>query len=427
MLANHTDTSLRNQVIYSVFVRNFTEKGTFDGVRQNLKRIRLQGADIIWLMPIHPIGEKSRKGTLGSPYAIRDYRAIDPELGTMEDFQTLVEEIHRLGMKCMMDVVYHHTSPDSWLMEHHPEWFYRKPDGTFGNRVGDWSDVVDLDYSRKELWDYQIETLKMWAEIVDGFRCDVAPLVPLEFWKQAREAVEAVHPGCLWLAESVEPEFRDQLLLKGLEVSTDEELYQVFDMTYDYDCYSAYIQYLEGKAPLSALAEGINAQEKTYPENYVKLRFLENHDCPRVKARVPDETGLLNWQAFQYFQKGTVLLYAGQEEECDKTPSLFDRDPVNWQAGMHNLDLLRCLYEIRQDPIFANSSYHVEAQSGDGMLAVHEWDGHRMVGLFALGGEPFEAKTEIPDGTYENLLDGDEITVKNGMVPCLCTPVMILV
>lgn len=110
-------------------------------------------------------------------------------------------------MKCMIDVVYNHTSPDSWLAEHHPEYFYRKPDGKMGNRVGDWTDVVDLDYGNRELWDYQIETLKYWAEMVDGFRCDVAPLVPLEFWKKAREEVEKVRPDCVWLAESSEPDF----------------------------------------------------------------------------------------------------------------------------------------------------------------------------------------------------------------------------
>lgn len=426
-MAIDTNLSLRNQVIYSVFVRNFTEKGTFEGVRQNLKRIRLQGADVIWLMPIHPIGKKERKGTLGSPYAIQNYREINPEFGTLEEFKQLVDEIHNLGMKCIIDVVYNHTAPDSWLVENHPEWFYRKDDGSFGNHVGDWSDIIDLDYDQPDLWNYQIETLKMWAEIVDGFRCDVAPMVPLAFWKQAREEVAKVRPDCLWLAESIEPEFLESLLSQNVPASTDAQLYQAFDITYDYDIYGAYTRYLEGKAPLSDFVDAINGQEKKYPENYVKLRFLENHDRPRAKKLIPDETRLLNWMAFLYFQKGTVLLYAGQEVEDDHTPSLFEKDPVNWQAGMNNLDLLRCLYEIKQDALFTDSCYHVEAVSGDGMLAVHEKDGRKLVGLFALGGEPFEAKVDIPDGTYENLLDGDDIKVKHGMVPCMCTPVIIKV
>ena len=424
-MAGNTSLSYRNQVIYSVFIRNFSEEGTFEGVRRSVRRIRALGTDIVWLMPIHPVGKKERKGSLGSPYAIRDYRAINPEFGTLEDFKRLVDEIHSQGMRCIIDVVYNHTSPDSWLAEHHPEWFYHKPDGSFGNRVGDWSDIIDLDYSHPELWAYQIETLKRWAEIVDGFRCDVAPLVPLEFWRKAREAVEQVRPGCLWLAESVEPEFLASLREMGIPATSDEELYQVFDITYDYDIYGAYRDYLEGNGPLSAFTQAVMEQEEKYPDNYVKLRFLENHDRPRARQMIQDETTLLNWTALLYFQKGTVLLYAGQEVECVKQPSLFDKDPVDWKGGMNNMDLLYRLREIKQDPLFADSRYRVEALPGDGVLAVHEKDGQKCVGLFALGGEPFEAEVPVADGVYENLLDGDEVTVENGKLWCLCTPVMI--
>ena len=195
-MAVDTKKSLRNQVLYSIYVRNYSKEGTFDAVQADLDRIKALGTDIIWLLPIHPTGEKNRKGSLGSPYAIRDYRAVNPEFGTLDDFRHLVDAIHARGMKCIIDVVYNHTSPDSWLAENHPEWFYHKPDGSLGNRFGDWWDVADLDYSHPELWDYQIETLKTWARLVDGFRCDVAPLVPLEFWKRARAEVATVRPGC---------------------------------------------------------------------------------------------------------------------------------------------------------------------------------------------------------------------------------------
>ena len=191
-MAVNTPKELRNQTMYQIFVRNFSEEGTFRKVRERLDEIKELGTDIIWLMPIHPIGKIKRKGSLGSPYAISDYRAVNPEFGTPEDFKALVEDIHAHDMKCIIDVVYNHTSPDSVLCKEHPEWFYHKEDGSFGNRVGDWTDIIDLDYSHKELWDYQIETLKRWAEIVDGFRCDVAPLIPLEFWIAARKAVEEV-------------------------------------------------------------------------------------------------------------------------------------------------------------------------------------------------------------------------------------------
>jgi glycosidase len=173
-MATDTGLSLRNQVMYCVFVRQYSKEGTFRKVTEDIPRIRSLGTDIVWLMPIHPIGIEGRKGSLGSPYAISDYRAVNPEYGTMEDFRELVDAIHAHGMKCIIDVVYKHTSPDSVLLKTHPEWFYHRADGTPGNRIGDWTDIVDLDYSKKGLWEYQIETLRNWARIVDGFRCDVA-------------------------------------------------------------------------------------------------------------------------------------------------------------------------------------------------------------------------------------------------------------
>ena len=159
-MAKNTPKEYRNLVMYSVFVRNHSQEGTFEAVRRDLERIKSLGVDIIWLMPIHPIGTRARKGTAGSPYAISDYRAVHPDYGTLEDFRRLVDSIHQLGMECIIDVVYNHTSPDSWLAEHHPEWFYHRADGSLGSHVGDWTDIADLDYTHRPLWDYQIETLK---------------------------------------------------------------------------------------------------------------------------------------------------------------------------------------------------------------------------------------------------------------------------
>lgn len=414
-MAVNTSKTYRNMVMYSVFVRNFSPEGTFRQVQNELERIKALGVDIIWLMPIHPIGEKARKGTLGSPYAIRDYRAIDPALGTMDDFKALVDAVHALGMHCIIDVVYNHTSPDSWLAEHHPEWFYHKPDGSFGNRIGDWTDVIDLDYSNPGLWDYQIETLKMWAEIVDGFRCDVAPLIPLEFWLRARREVEAVRPGCLWLSESTEPEFVAWNRARGVPCLSDSEIFQAFDLSYEYDIFTYYKDYLTGKIPLSEYAAAINRQESIYPENFVKLRFLENHDRARAKLMIGDERSLRNWTAFLYFQKGMTLLYAGQEREDAHRPSLFEKDPVNW-TGEDISPLLRRLYEIKKDPLFTDSAYEVKAMPRDVLLAEHSRGGRRMLGIFSLRGESALVSVNVPDGIYRNLIDGANVEIYEGML-----------
>ena len=416
-MAVNTDKSLRRQVMYSVYVRNYSKEGTFAKVQEDLPRIKALGVDIIWLMPIHPVGVKNRKGDLGSPYAIRDYRAVNPEFGTLEDFKALVNAIHAQGMKCIIDVVYNHTSPDSWLAEHHPEWFYHKPDGSFGNRVGEWWDVIDLDYDQRGLWDYQIETLRMWAEIVDGFRCDVAPLVPLAFWLEARAKVAEVNPDCLWLSESVEPEFIRFLRSQGMTASSDCEIYQAFDLAYDYDIHGYFIRVLTGEGTLAAYLDKVNAQECTYPANYVKLRHLENHDRPRAAAVIPDEGALRSWTAFQYFQKGMPLIYNGQE--CCNTvrPSLFDKDDVDWQTGRDLSPLMRRLYDIRQDDIFTDSAYSVQALGHDDVIfAQHRHGDDRLVGLFPIKGQPCVVHADVPDGRHVNLIDGTVVVAEQGLV-----------
>lgn len=332
-MAQDTSTSIRNLVIYSVFVRNHTPEGTFRAVIPDLPRIHALGTDVVWLMPIHPIGEKNRKGTLGSPYANRDYRTVNPEYGTMSDFRALVDAIHAEGMKCMIDVVYNHTSPDSVLFEEHPEFFFRKPNGEPGNHVGDWSDVIDLDYNVSALWDYQIETLCQWARIVDGFRCDVASFVPVEFWKRARAEVAKVRPGCLWLAETVHRSFGAACRAAGMTCARDSEAFEAFDMEYEYDIQEAFVRYLKGEIPLSCYLDLLDFQENIYPQNYDKLRFLENHDVPRIASHVKSESDLRNHTAMLYFNKGTTLVYAGQEAACSHLPSLFDRDTVDWNTG----------------------------------------------------------------------------------------------
>lgn len=423
-MAIHTSKTYRNQIMYCVFVRNYSEKGTFEAVRKDLHRIKALGTDIVWLMPIHPLGEKARKGSLGSPYAIRDYRAINPEFGTMEDFTRLVEDIHSHGMKCIIDVVYNHTAPDSVLSQAHPEWFYHKPDGSFGNRVGDWTDIIDLDYSDPGLWDYQIETLKMWARYVDGFRCDVAPLVPLAFWLRAREEVETIRPGCLWLAESVEMHFIRAMRSRGFDAHSDSELYQAFDICYDYDIWDDFQGVFSGKVPLETYAEDLNRQEGIYPGNYVKLRCLENHDRPRVASLVPNDRSLHNWTAFNFFQKGITLIYAGQEAAVSHTPSLFDRDTVQWNTGKNLTPLLQKLAQIKRSPIFTDSSFEVKVLPQNVLYAAHESKEGKLVGIFSTIGESALVDTGLKDGTYVNLISDETLEIKGGKVYTAGEPII---
>ena len=411
-MAQNTDPKLQNQIIYSVYVRVHTPEGTFNSIVPDLDRIKALGTDIIWFMPIHPIGVKGKKGSLGCPYANRDYRAVNPAYGTMEEFRKLCDEIHKRGMKVMIDVVYNHTSPDSVLWETHPEFFYKRPDGSPGNHVGEWTDVIDLDYSVPELWDYQIETLSQWAKIVDGFRCDVASLVPLEFWKRAREAVKRIHPGFIWLAESVHREFGAYLRSTGLNCTRDTELFEAFDLEYEYDIRTVFDKYLKGEAPLSQWTDLLEFQEAIYPEIYNKMRFLENHDQPRIASFVPNEKDLINFTAMLYFLKGTTLLYAGQEWEDDHLPSLFEKEDIDRCTGHDLTPLLQTLAGIKKEVLDADDAFFAYAQDDTHTAVMTRMNKKgKKIGVFSLKSHPAAVEVDVPDGTYQNLIDGSPVTV----------------
>ena len=423
-MARNTDPKLQQQVIYSIYVRSHTPEGTFRAIVPDLDRIRALGADIIWFMPIHPIGVQGKKGSLGCPYANRDYRGVNPAYGTMEDFRALVDEIHRRGMKVLIDVVYNHTSPDSVLWNEHPEFFYTRPDGRPGNRVGDWTDVIDLDYGEPGLWDYQIESLRFWAGIVDGFRCDVASLLPEPFWRMARAAVRPVNPDCIWLAETVHTSFGNFLRREGVGAERDVELFEAFDMEYEYDVRETFDGFMAGRLPLSAWTDALNFQEAIYPYNYNKLRFLENHDQPRIASLVPEERQLEAFTALLFFLKGTTLLYAGQEFSDPHQPSLFEREPID-RTGRDLSALLRRLAEIKRSA-FAPDDWFLAAADDEKKIAVLRRGGGsgQSVGVFPLGGRGGEVPLDVPDGDYEEMIGGGTVSVKNGRICCPDRPLI---
>jgi len=425
-MAANTDIKLRNSLIYSVYIRNHSEEGSFRALTDDLDRIKALGTDIIWLLPIHPIGEKGRKGSLGCPYANRDYRDVNPEYGTMEDFKALVEAIHAKGMKCIIDVVYNHTSPDSVLTVEHPEFFYRRPDGRMGNRVGDWTDVVDLDYKCRELWDYQIESLKMWAGIVDGFRCDVASFVPVEFWLRAREACEEVRPGCIWLAETVHSGFGQFSRRQGMYSANDYEMFRAFDMEYDYDIREVLDRYLKGEGNLSNYIDMLNFQECLYPAEHIKMRCLENHDQPRICSFIKDGAALENFSAFLYFLKGTTLIYGGQEYCCDSTPSLFEKEVFPRDKAKDISPLLSKLCAMKKELLSCEDHFKGSADDEHHIAILKRDDGNTLkTGIFSLRGLCADVKVELADGEYLDHYSGNKLCVSGGLLRCEGKPIII--
>ncbi|WP_125566940.1 alpha-amylase family glycosyl hydrolase [Companilactobacillus insicii] len=424
-MAYQTNINLRKVQIYSVFTRNHTQEGTLKALENDLERIKNLGTDYIWLLPINPVGVVDRKGDVGSPYAISDYRKIEKSQGTWNDFEHLAKAIHAHGMKVMIDIVYNHTSRDSVLLKEHPEWFLHDDEGNLYNKNPEWSDVAELDYSEQGLWDYQIETLKMYAKIVDGFRCDVAPQVPIQFWEKARQEVSKVNDNILWLAESTGGDYIRAIRNKGYWISSDGEIYRAFDFAYDYDIDQIYRSYINGEITLSRYVESLNQQELIYPANYIKMRGLENHDQPRAHHLFPNENDLINWTAFSAFQKGSTLIYAGQEVGMKHQPSLFDIDKLNWNTNLDISSLIKCMHELSQDAIQYKGSYDIEALDDDVVKVTFKLDNKTRVGIFTLKGKSSRVKINLPDAKYTNLITENSIEIHHGLLTVDYDPIII--
>jgi glycosidase len=318
---------VRAGVVYEIFPRAFSPEGNFDGVTAQLDRLRDLGVNIIWLMPVHPIGREKKKGSVGSPYAVRDYYAVNPDYGTPDDLKRLVREAHRRGMKVIIDIVANHTSWDSVMMKT-PEFYVRDRSGRI-TYPHDWSDVAELNYDNAALRRYMTDVLKFWLREfdLDGFRCDVAAEVPTEFWEQAREELERVKPDILMLAESDKPEL----------------LVRAFDMDYSWPLHSTLNDVLTGRKPATAFRATWEADRAKYPRGALRMRFTDNHDERRAVARFGEPAALAG-SALMLTLDGVPMLYNGMEvgdttESGD--PALFERMPIFWPIVKRRPDFPR--------------------------------------------------------------------------------------
>jgi cyclomaltodextrinase len=428
-MAKQTDLNLRSKTFYQVFPRQHSQKQNFKGIIEDLDRIKNMGVDIVYLLPIHEIGQLKKKGSLGCPYSIKDYRSINHVYGTLNDFKDLVSEVHRRDMRLMIDVVYNHTSHDSVLINEHPEYFYKNDEGEFANRVGDWWDITDLDYNNsQDLWEELIDTLLYWTSLgVDDYRFDVASLLPLEFLEEAHERILDVNPSTIFLSESVHGGFVHFLRNQGYKALSENEIYQVFDMAYDYDTHPYFEAYLKGELPFKRYAEELKRQEEIYPDNYVKMRNLENHDYGRFSPMVNNDIDKINnWTALSFFSKGATMVYAGQERLDKNRPDLFEIDKVNWN-GPNITPLITKLAEITKDKSFSYGFYNIRTLDIDVFVGEYYYLGKQIVGIFNVGLETGELNLEIKDGHYVNLIDNSDIIVKNGKFELSHKPIIFFI
>ena len=313
----------KNANIYEVNLRQYTPEGTFKAFEAHLPRLKKMGVDILWFMPITPISKEKRKGGLGSYYAVADYRDTNPEHGTLDDFRHMVKAIHDAGMYVMLDFVPNHSGWDNPLIKEHPEWYTQKDgkiidpiDPGTGKSWG-WTDVADFNFDNKELWDYHLETLKFWVEEcdVDGFRCDVAHGVPIEFWGYLIPELRKSKP-IVMLAESEGPQYHKN----------------GFDVTYAWEFHHVMNEMAKGEKPVSFIDKYLKKDRAEYPENATRLYFTSNHDENSWNGSEYERMGDAH-KAFAVMSatlSGTPLVYTGQEDALERRLEFFEKDLIEW-------------------------------------------------------------------------------------------------
>jgi glycosidase len=309
----------RDAVIYQINTRQFTPEGTFKAAETHLPRLKDLGVDILWLMPINEIGQANRKGTLGSPYAVKDYYSVNPEFGTMDDLKHFVQAAHGMGMHVILDWVPNHTAWDNVLVDAHPEWYARDWKGDFHPTPWwNWTDIIDLDYSLVEVREYMSEAMKFWVREadVDGFRCDVAGFVPTDFWNVVRKELDAIKPVFM-LAEW---EARD------LHV-------EAFDMTYAWSWYDTMHKIAKGEGNVALLHVYYSWNEKAYPQDIMRMLFVTNHDKNAWDGTMNEQFGeaVEAVIALSVVSEGMPLVYNGQEAGEERRLAFFEKDPIKWR------------------------------------------------------------------------------------------------
>jgi glycosidase len=399
----------KSATIYEVNVRQYTKDGTFKAFEKEMPRLRKMGVEILWIMPIFPIGEKGRKGSLGSYYAVKDYRAVNPEFGTLADLQHLVKSAHAQGFKVILDWVANHSAPDNDLVNTHPEWYTHDSLGHIIPPVPDWSDVADFNYDQKGLRNYQIESMKYWIKNadVDGFRCDVAMMVPLDFWRECRIELDKTKKVFM-LAEGEGPEFHRN----------------GFDMTYGWDYLNICNKIAKGEKTTADLYDYFDTTARKYKPWDNIMYFTTNHDENSWNGTEYERLGKAA-KAFAVLSAivpGIPLVYTGQESALDHRLAFFEKDSIAW--GNYPLqDFYSKLLHLKEtNPVLwiDNTSEESELSSDkkaeSNFVFVRRKGGKKVLTIINLSDKATDLtlNTEATEGVYTDLFTGKPQKITRG-------------
>lgn len=429
-----------SSVIYQMFIRDYTKEGTFKKAEEKLEEVRKLDVDIIQLLPFHPIGKIGRKGTYGSPYAIQDYEKVSEDLGTLEDLRSFVRKAHSLSMRVVMDVVFNHTSRDSKLLKTHPEWFYRNEKGEFANKVGDWSDVYDLNHSAKGLDEYLVSVLKKYVVEygIDGFRFDVASLIPLDFYRLLRKTLDPIRDDLIYIGEAVDTAFLLESRSLGFVGNGQQELLDSgLDILYPYDIWQWFRGYLENqtsdhKKAMACLRQYealFDLSQVSIAKDKNHVMSIENHDQRRLASYSKDRVKTMALLSYTFFPKGPAFLLMGEENLAEEQLDFFEKEDIDLNIKDRKYyDFLLTNIKIKRRK--KNDSLLVtwmhERDDETLFLTNHYQDGSIELGVFPLGGKQSSIRLDKEyDGTYLDLLTQTEHTIKDGMLMDIDAPLIL--
>jgi len=408
---SHIPEWTKNSVLYEVNIRQYTPEGTFKAFETHLPRLKELGVDILWIMPIHPISLKNRKGSLGSYYSVKDYKAVNPEFGTMQDFKDLVNKAHEMGLKVIIDWVPNHTGWDNQWIFDHKDWYTQDSLGNVIPPNPDWSDIADLNFDSKPMRRAMIDAMDYWVKEtdIDGFRCDVAWGVPQDFWDQARASIDSIKPVYMLAEDEDHPEF----------------LKNDFESNYAWKFHHIINEVAKGKKTAQDIKTYFAESENKYAAGSFPMQFITNHDENSWQGTEYERMGeaVKTLSVLTFTVEGIPLIYSGQEAGLNKRLLFFEKDTINW-SNLEMQKFFQSLTSLKHDNSAlwngkaGGSMVLVETSVPQDVLAfTREKDNNQVFAVFNLSENPVEAILQLPQaGDYKEYFSGETKTLEKGSV-----------